>query len=36
MPIAEQVGRVLYEGASVPDAIATLMGRAARSEVEPH
>ena len=36
MPIAEQVGRVLYEGASVPDAIATLMGRAARSEVESH
>jgi glycerol-3-phosphate dehydrogenase (NAD(P)+) len=36
MPIAEQVGRVLYEGASVPDAIATLMGRAARSEVEAH
>lgn len=34
MPIAEQVGRVLYEGASVPDAILELMGRAARSEVE--
>ena len=34
MPIAEQVGRVLYEGAAVPDAIMELMGRAARSEVE--
>lgn len=34
MPIAEQVGRVLYEGASVPDAILALMGRAARPEVE--
>jgi glycerol-3-phosphate dehydrogenase (NAD(P)+) len=34
MPIAEQVGRVLYEGAAVPDAILALMGRAARSEVE--
>lgn len=35
MPIAEQVGRVLYEGASVEEAIATLMGRAPRSELEP-
>jgi glycerol-3-phosphate dehydrogenase (NAD(P)+) len=34
MPIAEQVGRVLYEGAAVPDAILALMSRAARSEVE--
>lgn len=34
MPIAEQVGRVLYEGAAVPDAILALMGRAARSEIE--
>ncbi len=34
MPIAEQVGRVLYEGAAVPDAILALMGRAARSEVD--
>jgi len=32
MPIAEQVGRVLYEGASVPQAIATLMGRSAKPE----
>ena len=34
MPIAEQVGRVLYDGATAPDAIMALMGRAARSEVE--
>ena len=34
MPIAEQVGRVLYAGAAVPDAILELMGRASRSEVE--
>ena len=32
MPIAEQVGRVLYEDASVPEAIATLMGRSAKPE----
>ena len=32
MPIAEQVGRVLYEDASVPEAIAVLMGRSAKSE----
>jgi glycerol-3-phosphate dehydrogenase (NAD(P)+) len=32
MPIAEQVGRVLYDGASVPEAIATLMARAPKSE----
>lgn len=32
MPIAEQVGRVLYENASVPEAIATLMGRSAKPE----
>jgi glycerol-3-phosphate dehydrogenase (NAD(P)+) len=34
MPIAEQVGRVLYDGKPVLDAIAALMGREARSEVE--
>ena len=34
MPIAEQVGRVLYEGTSVPDAILELMGRASKSELE--
>jgi len=34
MPIAEQVGRVLYEGASVPEAIVALMSREAKSEVE--
>ena len=32
MPIAEQVGHVLYEGASVPEAIAALMGRSAKAE----
>ena len=32
MPIAEQVGRALYENASVPEAIATLMGRSAKPE----
>jgi glycerol-3-phosphate dehydrogenase (NAD(P)+) len=32
MPIAEQVGRVLYDNASVPDAIAILMGRSAKPE----
>ena len=32
MPIAEQVGRVLYEDASVPEAIALLMGRSAKAE----
>jgi glycerol-3-phosphate dehydrogenase (NAD(P)+) len=32
MPIAEQVGHVLYEGASVPQAIAALMGRSAKPE----
>lgn len=32
MPIAEQVGRVLYEDASVPEAIALLMGRTAKPE----
>jgi glycerol-3-phosphate dehydrogenase len=32
MPIAEQVGQVLYENASVPEAIATLMGRSAKPE----
>ncbi|MFV9672737.1 MAG: NAD(P)H-dependent glycerol-3-phosphate dehydrogenase [Acidimicrobiia bacterium] len=32
MPIAEQVGRVLYDNASVPEAIATLMGRSAKPE----
>ena len=35
MPIAHQVGRVLYEGVPVKEAIANLMGRAARSEIEP-
>ena len=30
MPIAEQVGRVLYDNASVPEAIAILMGRSAK------
>jgi glycerol-3-phosphate dehydrogenase (NAD(P)+) len=34
MPITEQVARVLYDGAAVPDAILALMGRAARPEVE--
>ncbi len=34
MPIAEQVGRVLYEGTSVQDAILELMGRASKSELE--
>lgn len=33
MPIAEQVGRVLYEGASPTDAVTTLMTRQARSEL---
>lgn len=32
MPIAEQVGRVLYEGAAVPDAIELLMTRSAKRE----
>jgi glycerol-3-phosphate dehydrogenase (NAD(P)+) len=32
MPIAEQVGRVLYEDAPVPEAIAILMGRSAKPE----
>ncbi len=32
MPITEQVGRVLYEGASPAEAVATLMTRGARSE----
>jgi glycerol-3-phosphate dehydrogenase (NAD(P)+) len=32
MPIAEQVGHVLYDGASVPQAIAALMGRSAKPE----
>ena len=34
MPIAEQVGRVLYEGASPADAVATLMTREAKAEME--
>ncbi len=34
MPIARQVGKVLYEGASVTESLAALMGRPARSEVE--
>lgn len=32
MPIAEQVGRVLYDNASVPEAIAILMGRSPKPE----
>ncbi|MEN8114995.1 MAG: NAD(P)H-dependent glycerol-3-phosphate dehydrogenase [Actinomycetota bacterium] len=32
MPIAEQVGHVLYENAAVPEAIARLMGRTAKPE----
>jgi len=32
MPIAEQVGRVLYEGASVPESIEILMGRPPKKE----
>ena len=32
MPIAEQVGRVLYEGATAEDALATLMARAPSPE----
>ena len=34
MPIAEQVGGVLYEGASPTDAVATLMTREAKDEME--
>jgi len=34
MPIVEQVARVLYEGASVTEALELLMSRPARSEVE--
>ncbi len=34
MPIAEQVGRVLYEGAAPADAVSRLMGRDAKSELE--
>ena len=34
MPIAEQVGRVLYEGASPADAVANLMTREAKAEME--
>ena len=36
IPIAEQVGRVLYDGLTVGEAIIALMGRSARSEVEDH
>jgi glycerol-3-phosphate dehydrogenase (NAD(P)+) len=32
MPIAEQVGRVLYEDAPVPEAIEILMGRPPKQE----
>ncbi|MEN8115048.1 MAG: NAD(P)H-dependent glycerol-3-phosphate dehydrogenase [Actinomycetota bacterium] len=32
MPIAEQVGRVLYEDASVPEAVSLLMGRPPKRE----
>jgi len=35
MPITEQVGKVLYEGASPAQAVATLMMRDARSEGDP-
>lgn len=34
MPIAERVGRVLYEGATPADAVATLMTRDAKPEME--
>ena len=34
MPIAEQVGRVLYEGATAEEILENLMGRAAGSETE--
>ena len=34
MPIAEQVGRVLYEGAAPVEAVNNLMTRRARSEHE--
>lgn len=34
MPIAEQVGRVLYEGATAPEILGNLMGRAAASETD--
>jgi glycerol-3-phosphate dehydrogenase (NAD(P)+) len=34
MPIAEQVGRVLYEGVPPADAVATLMTREAKPEME--
>lgn len=34
MPIAEQVATVLYDGASVTEAIANLMGREAKAEIE--
>ena len=34
MPIADRVGRVLYEGASPADAVATLMTREAKAEME--
>ncbi|HEX9854997.1 MAG TPA: NAD(P)H-dependent glycerol-3-phosphate dehydrogenase [Acidimicrobiia bacterium] len=34
MPIAEQVGRVLYEGATPTEALTSLMAREARSEHE--
>ena len=32
MPVAEEVGKVLYEGDAPSDALARLMGREARSE----
>ncbi len=34
MPIAQQVGRVLYDGVPVEEAITALMGREARSEID--
>ena len=34
MPIAEQVGRVLYDGALPADAVATLMTREAKAEMD--
>jgi glycerol-3-phosphate dehydrogenase (NAD(P)+) len=34
MPIAVQVGKVLYEGVSPATAVATLMGREAKPEMQ--
>ncbi len=35
MPIAQAVGRILYEGETVPEAMAKLMGRAPTTETDP-